>query len=129
MEKEKELVCICCPLGCRIKVSAEDGKICVLGNRCKRGKEYAVKELFHPMRSLTTTVRVTGAAYPLVPVRTNREIPKEKIRECMRTLKDTIVTAPVKAGDVLVKDIAGTGSDIIASKDSGASFQDLDKML
>lgn len=129
MGKEKELVCICCPLGCRLKVFAENGKTCVLGNHCKRGKEYAVKELFHPMRSLTTTVRVKGGAYPLVPVRTNREIPKEKIRECMKILKGMVVTAPIKAGDVLVKDIAGTGSDIIASKDSGASFQDLDKML
>ena len=64
-----------------------------------------------------------------MPVRTNREIPKEKIMECMKILKGMIVTAPVKTGDILIKDIAGTGSDIIASKDSGASFQDLDKML
>ncbi|MCU6748460.1 DUF1667 domain-containing protein [Faecalicatena acetigenes] len=129
-KKTRELICICCPVGCRLTVLSDGEDMEIQGNRCKRGKEYAVNELLHPMRSLTTTVRVKGGADKRVPVRTKQEIPKEKIMECMAVLKKTEVAAPVKRGDIVVKNIAGTGADIIAAKDiSTSSFHVMDKML
>ena len=129
-KKTRELICICCPVGCRLTVLSGGEDMEIQGNRCKRGKEYAVNELLHPMRSLTTTVRVKGGADKRVPVRTKQEIPKEKIMECMAILKKVEVTAPVKRGDIVVKNIAGTGADIIAAKDiSTSSFHVMDKML
>ncbi|MEJ8735229.1 MULTISPECIES: DUF1667 domain-containing protein [Mediterraneibacter] len=129
-KKTRELICICCPVGCRLTVLSGGEDMEIQGNRCKRGKEYAVNELLHPMRSLTTTVRVKGGADKRVPVRTKQEIPKEKIMECMAILKKVEVTAPVKIGDIVVKNIAGTGADIIAAKDIfTVSFHVMDKML
>ncbi|WP_059066234.1 DUF1667 domain-containing protein [Mediterraneibacter massiliensis] len=128
--KKRELICICCPVGCRLTVLSDGEDMEIQGNRCKRGKEYAAHEMLHPMRSLTTTIRVKGGADKRVPVRTKQEIPKEKIMECMAALKKTEAAAPVKIGDVVVKNIAGTGVDMIAAKDiSAVSFHVSDKML
>ena len=58
---EKVLICICCPVGCRLTADITGENVSVSGNRCKRGADYAVNELLHPMRTLTTTVRVKEA--------------------------------------------------------------------
>ena len=128
---ENVLICICCPVGCRLTADITGENVSVSGNRCKRGADYAVNELLHPMRTLTTTVRVKEAETPLVPVRTKGEIPKEKIRDCMDILKKTEVTAPIEAGAVIIENIAGTGTDIIASKGvrSLYPFHATDKMI
>ena len=45
MEK-RELTCIGCPLGCAVTVEMEGGEILkITGNTCKRGEEYARKEV------------------------------------------------------------------------------------
>ena len=42
--ENKELTCIGCPLGCRIRVTLQDGQICLIdGNTCKNGEKYARK--------------------------------------------------------------------------------------
>lgn len=116
-DDKKQLICICCPTGCKMTAFfLPERKVVVRGNRCKRGEKYAAAELLHPMRSLTTTARVAGGEQPLVPVRTKQEIPKEALTRCMAVLKTVTVTAPVKPGDVVVRNIAGTGADIIATK-------------
>ena len=44
--REKELVCIGCPLGCSLKVTIQDDSTMeVTGNTCPRGADYARKEL------------------------------------------------------------------------------------
>ncbi len=113
----RELICIGCPLGCLITVNMDDGEIVsVTGNTCKRGDAYARKEVTHPTRIVTSTVCVSGGAIPMVSVKTQSDIPKGKIFDCVRALKGITVPAPVGIGDVIVENVAGTGVAVIATK-------------
>ncbi|EMT39115.1 Uncharacterized protein with conserved CXXC pairs [Thermoanaerobacter thermohydrosulfuricus WC1] len=113
----KEITCIVCPLGCRIQVEMERGEIkSVKGYSCSRGLEYAKNEVTMPKRTITTSVRAIGGHLPLLSVRTKEPVPKEKIQEIMLELAKVEVKAPVKIGDVVVKNILGTGVDIIATR-------------
>lgn len=116
MEKRK-LICICCPMGCRLQVSTEEGKVVsVTGNTCPRGAAYAEKEVMNPTRIVTTTVRIVGGSEPVVSVKTAQGIPKEKIFACVRELESVEIEAPVTIGDVIFPNIAGTGVDVLATK-------------
>ena len=112
----KELICIGCPMGCRLTVD-EDNDYAVTGNTCKRGAEYGRNELKNPTRVLTTTVAIDGAAHGRMPVRTEQAIPKGKLFEAVEVLKKVRLTAPVKCGDVVLENILGTGINVIASRD------------
>ena len=115
MEK-RELTCIGCPLGCSITVTLENGEIKdVTGYTCKRGHDYARKEVTNPTRIVTSTVRLTGSATG-VSCKTAQDIPKGKIFEIVVALRQVTAHAPVKIGDVLLSNAAGTGVDIIATK-------------
>ena len=111
------LICIGCPLGCPLTVEMEGNEVkSVSGNTCPRGDAYAKKELTNPTRIVTSTVRVAGGKLAMVSVKTESDIPKGKIFECVKALKDVEVIAPVKIGDVIVENVAGTGVNIIATK-------------
>ncbi|MBO4411940.1 MAG: DUF1667 domain-containing protein [Lachnospiraceae bacterium] len=113
---EKEIICTVCPMGCHIRVTGEGDRIdSIEGFTCKRGEAYGRSEFSHPVRILTSTVKLTGGEEALLPVRSSAPVPKESLFECMTILKNTVVSAPVKCHDVVVRDIAGTGIDIIAS--------------
>lgn len=115
--EERHLICIGCPVGCALTVKTEQGAvISVEGNTCKRGRIYGEKEVTAPARTVTTTVTVTGGKIPVVSVRTKTDIPKEKIFDCIRVLKNIQVSAPVYTGDVVLADVAGTGVDVVATK-------------
>lgn len=113
-----ELTCISCPLGCPLKVETDnEGKVLsVTGNTCKRGEEYGRKEVTAPTRTVTSTVRVQGGSAPVVSVRTREDIPKDKIFAVMEEIRRATAAVPVRIGDVIVKDIAGTGVDLIATR-------------
>jgi CxxC motif-containing protein len=116
-EIQREIVCIVCPTGCRIQVSGEDPQaLTITGNECKKGKEYALKEITDPRRTLITTVRLHHAGLRRLPVRTNIEIPKQSIFTCMEVINRTEVEAPVEIGQVIISDILGTGADLIATR-------------
>ena len=111
------LICIGCPLGCPLTVEMEGNEVkSVSGNTCPRGDAYAKKELTNPTRIVTSTVRVAGGKLAMVSVKTESDIPKGKIFDCVKALKDIEVTAPVKIGDVIVENVAGTGVNVIATK-------------
>lgn len=113
----RELTCIGCPMGCALTVEPDGNEvISISGNTCRRGEIYARKEVTSPTRIVTSTVKVAGGAVRMVSVKTREDIPKEKIFECVKALKDVVVTAPVHIGDVLVKNIADTGVDVVATK-------------
>lgn len=115
--KTNELVCIVCPIGCRLTVeTGEDGKLIFSGNNCKRGEEYALRETTNPTRTLPTTVKITGGILTRLPVRTAQAIPKKLIFECMKELRKIEVQAPIKMGDIIIKNILKTGVDVIASR-------------
>lgn len=118
MDKEKELLCIVCPTGCRLRVAWQaNGSFAVSGNGCKRGVQFATDEMTHPMRSLTTTVRTAFAGVPVLPVRTDGEIPKEKVPDAMRELGRVVVNERLGCGDIVLPDVAGCGRRVIATSD------------
>lgn len=119
--ERKELICIGCPLGCNLTVEMDGGQVVsVNGNTCKRGDDYARKELTDPRRIVTSTVPVAGGNLPVVSVKTASDIPKGKIRECLCALKGVTLTAPVQIGDVIVENVADTGVDVIVTKSISA---------
>ena len=119
--ERKELICIGCPLGCNLTVEMDGGQVVsVNGNTCKRGDDYARKELTDPRRIVTSTVPVAGGNLPVVSVKTASDIPKGKIRECLCALKGVTLTAPVQIGDVIVENVADTGVGVIATKSISA---------
>lgn len=113
----RELTCISCPIGCHLQVEMEGGKVVkVSGNTCKRGQIYGEKECTNPTRIVTSSVEVIGGKHHVVSVKTASDIPKDKIFDCVEVLKGIKVKAPVEIGDIILKDAAGTGVDIIATK-------------
>ena len=117
MTEEKEIICIGCPIGCKvIGIFNAQKLIDIKGYQCERGREYAIKEFTNPVRVLSTTVRIEGAMVALLPVKTTAPIPKEMLFRCMKFLAQLVVYAPVKMGDVIVKDILGTGVDVVATR-------------
>ena len=115
----RELTCIGCPLGCQITVTLEGTEIRdVTGFTCKRGEQYARKEVTNPTRIVTSSVPVTGSrtGAKTVSCKTAQDIPKPKIMEVARCLKRVTAAAPVRIGDVLVEDAAGTGVPVIATR-------------
>ena len=114
--KRKELICIGCPMGCSIVVEMEDGKVLsVTGNTCPRGESYARKEVTNPTRIVTTTVRVDGGKVPMINVKTEQDIPKDKIFECIAALRGVTMKAPVHIGDIILENVADTGVNIVAA--------------
>ena len=111
----KELICIVCPNGCRLKVDEENG-YAVTGNRCARGAEYGRVELLRPTRVVTSTVRCTGGTHPRCPVKTDRPIPKERIFDVMEALEGVSLAAPVSVGQVVIENVCGTGANIVATR-------------
>lgn len=116
MSDKKEFVCIRCPLGCNITVETEGTEIkSITGNTCPRGADYVTKELTDPRRIVTSLVRVRGGELPVVSVKTAADIPKDKILDCIKVLKDIELSAPVRMGDVVAEDVCGTGVNIVAT--------------
>ena len=111
-----QLICIGCPVGCLITAARnEDGSLVITGNTCKKGEAYARNEMTAPVRTVTSMIRVRGGCGFVVPVKTEAEIPKEKIDACMEEIKAAIVDAPVKVGDILIENVAGTSVPVIAT--------------
>ena len=111
----KNLICITCPRGCHLTVDEENG-FAVTGNSCPRGAEYGKNELQHPVRVVTSTVRIEGAAGARLPVKTDRPLPKEKMFQCMELLNTITAQAPVRVGQVLAANILGTDVNIVSAK-------------
>ena len=113
IDNMKELTCIVCPRGCRLKV---DDDMNVTGNSCPRGKIYAINELTNPTRTITSSIRVTNRPYTLVSVKTSNPIPKGKMFEVMQEIDKLSIEAPTKIGQIVKKNILGLDSDIIITK-------------
>jgi CxxC motif-containing protein len=115
---KETLICINCPLGCNLEVTYDKNSIIeVNGNSCKRGEEYAEKEVFHPERIVTTTVRISGAVVPLLPVKTEKSVPKDLSFKIMKCAFGVHVQAPVKVGDIIIENVLDTGVNLVATRD------------
>lgn len=112
----RNITCTVCPMGCSLVVSKVDGEYKVEGNTCKRGAKYGVEEVTNPRRVITTTVKLNGGYLNLLPVKTNDSVPKELMFEIMKLLDRVEVNTPVSVGDVIIKDVLGTGVDVVSAK-------------
>ncbi|MFA5112796.1 MAG: DUF1667 domain-containing protein [Candidatus Margulisiibacteriota bacterium] len=115
----KKLTCIECPVGCQLEINEEGGRVISLtGNKCEKGPVYAKQEIENPMRVLTTTVLAEGIEPKLVPVRTNKPLPKARLLEAMALISRARLTHPVKVDDVVIKDLLSLGVDLVATREA-----------
>ncbi len=110
----KELICITCPRGCHLKI---DEDLNVTGNSCPRGEAYAQSEMTHPVRMVTSTVKVENASVDRVSVKTENAIPKELIFDVMKEINRVTLHAPIHRGDVAIENVCNTHVNIIVTKD------------
>ena len=115
--EKMHFVCVVCPVGCEIDVVHDGGRIISMeGNKCEKSEEFVRQELIEPMRILTTTVRSEGSRWPVIPVRTDKSVPKRLFPRMMRQLRRIKLQAPVNILDVVVRDVLHTGVNIIATR-------------
>ena len=119
----RAMTCIMCPMGCdlTVKTGADAGaeKILVTGNTCPKGREYAVQEMTDPQRNIATSVLVKGGELPLVSVRLDHMIPKNRIFDVMAEIRKQSLEAPVFAGQVVIENVLGLGANVIVTKHVG----------
>lgn len=116
----RKLTCIGCPMGCQMEVTLDGVEIIeIAGNTCLRGDAYARKEISNPTRIVTSSVRVLGSktGATTVSCKTRSDVPKASIFNCIKDIVDVCVQAPVHIGDVVKANVAGTGVDMVATKD------------
>ncbi|MCK5029919.1 MAG: DUF1667 domain-containing protein [Thermoplasmatales archaeon] len=117
MIAERNITCIVCPIGCKILIKTDGTQFEIVeGNKCKRGIEYARSEALDPRRMLTTSVLVNNGEWPLASVKSSKPVPKEKLFSVLKEIGGTAVKAPVKSGQIIIKNTANTGTDIVATK-------------
>ena len=113
----REIICIVCPLGCRMNVEFVGAEVkAVEGNQCKLGPKHAQKEISFPGRVLTTTIKTDNPQMPLLPIRSNQEIPKGQLLDCMKVISGDSVKGPIKLGDPVIQNILGLGVDMVACR-------------
>lgn len=120
--KIMELTCICCPVGCVLRCEIEGNEVrSVSGNGCKRGVEYAGQECIAPVRVVTGSVPVINGTLERISVKTASPVAKDSIFAVMEAVHALRAKAPVRIGDVLCANIAGTGVDLVATRSANCT--------
>jgi CxxC motif-containing protein len=115
--EKKHFVCVVCPIGCEIDVIHDGSEIISMeGSKCEKSEEFVTQELIEPMRILTTTVRIQRSRWPIIPVRTDKAVPKRLFPRIMRQLRHIKLQAPINMLDVVVRDVLHTGANIMATR-------------
>lgn len=109
-----ELICIVCPKGCHLSVNDDLSE--VKGYGCPRGMEYAKKETTNPMRVVTSSVKIKGAIHKRLPVKTDGEIERRLVKDCVRLLNEVEVNHPVQCGQIILENIFNTGVNFVAAR-------------
>ena len=117
MSMAKNLICIVCPVGCRLSVTGTLDDLKVEGSICEKGIAYASEELTNPLRMVCTTAKIKGGIHRVIPVRTDRPIPDKYKLEVVKEVNKIVLTSPVKMGDVIISNLFGTGVNIVAERD------------
>ena len=118
MTSEKKITCIVCPIGCKILIKTDGTRFEVVnGNKCKRGIDYTRSEALDPRRMLTTSVLVNYGEWPLVSVKSSKPVPKNKVFTVLKEIKKMKIDAPVKVGQIIIKNVENTNIDIVATKE------------
>lgn len=121
------IVCIVCPVSCPVDVkwTQEDGVLGIQNHLCRLARDYVESEIFDPRRLLTTSIPVDGGDWPLVSVKTVPPVPKDRMLEAMDEITGVRVKAPIKVGDVLIRNLLGTDSDVVATRNVKRAQADL----
>ncbi|NQT32796.1 MAG: DUF1667 domain-containing protein [Candidatus Omnitrophica bacterium] len=124
----RKLTCIECPAGCALLVEVESGKVVgITGNNCPKGEKYAITEVESPVRVLTSTVLTEGLPLKTIPVRTDAPIPKASLFKAMEEIRKIRIKKPLHVGNVITKNLAGSGANLIATReclaDQGSATQ------
>lgn len=110
----KEFICVVCPRGCHLHVSDD---LVVTGNTCPRGEKYGKQEATNPTRVVTSTAVIDGSYMARCPVKTSDAVPKGKIFSVMKEIDALRLVAPIHMGQVLIKDVCGTGIDVVSTRE------------
>ena len=114
----RRMTCIECPVSCSLSVDVEKGRVSkVEGNKCPKGEAYAASEVENPQRILTSAVMAKGLSFKMVPVRTDKPIPKARLREGMEVVKKICILSPVRSGDVVRAHFLGLDVNLVATRD------------
>lgn len=114
---EKELVCINCPMGCRLTVQVKGNEvISVAGNACPRGEAYARQEAVEPLRVLTCLMRINGRDRPF-SVKTSAPIPKRLLFDCVHEIYAHKASLPIHVGDVIIPNVCDTGCNVVSTQE------------
>ena len=117
MHEQREFICITCPVGCALQAVVDNRELVELrGQACQRGIAFVREELTDPRRVLTTTVRVRGAALPLVPVRSKAALPKDLLMPVVEALRAVVLDAPVEQYQLVLQDVLNSGIDIVTTR-------------
>lgn len=111
----KNLICTVCPNSCPIYLDSKTKEI--KGNNCLRGRKFFFNETSSPSRIVTTTVKIFGGNKERISVKTSKEISKDLVFDCMHEIKKAYAKAPVKIGDIIIKNVLNAGVNIIATSD------------
>ena len=115
---KRTLTCIICPNGCSLDVESDGRDILVEGNLCSRGEAYAREELTDPKRTISSSIRLLGGDMEIVSVRLSKPVPKAMIFPIMEEIRKSCVEAPVRIGDVIIRNVLSTGADVIATRNA-----------
>ncbi len=130
--KKRELICISCPIGCRLQVEYEEGlihstvinphslqtieqRIQVKGNRCSRGEIYGIEEILSPRRMVTATALIHSKLQARISLKTTAPIPKEHIFPLLKQIYKLKLKPPIKIGELIIKNYKNTGVDVVST--------------
>ncbi len=118
-ENERTVICTICPMGCKVAVfenKDQEGNISyrTVGNTCKRGEKYAIQEVTAPQRTLTTTMAAQNGV--MIPVKTDRPIPYEKMKQCISEINCKTLILPICRGDIIIESVGGTDANVVATR-------------
>ncbi len=116
----RKLICIACPLGCRLKVEynekePKEENIKVSGNKCPKGEVYGKEEILAPKRVVTATAYIESKIQKRLPVKTSMPIDKNLIFNLLKDIYRLKLKPPIKIGDKIIKNYKNTGIDIVAT--------------
>lgn len=118
---KKQFICIVCPNGCEMEAEIENGQVLsVIGQTCCRGEQYVRQELAAPRRTIASSVLVKGGELPVASVRLTNAVPKDMIFPIMDQIRKVVLTAPVKAGTIVLRNVCGLDSDVMVTKNVNA---------
>lgn len=110
------LTCGLCPVSCELEARRHGGDLEIRGNQCEKGVDFAREEILHPKRNLATSVPLAGTDSRMVSVRLSAPVPRTMMGPVLAEISRLRPRSPIRRGDILLRDVSGTGADVIATR-------------